>query len=754
MDGSVNTQQVQQTLQGRKIIMPKIPATYPIVQNADGADVPEKPAKKRRRIKKALGHDIYLRWQQLSENPNFISWLAASDVSERFYFNEQIDSEFRALLEARGQAIIEMNEVRPVIRHAVSVLTANNPAYELTGVTENDPMNAWIFREIVHYTMRESFFTKQMERSMRSTIIAGRGTILIYFDPDADNGKGDLRYKYIRRSDLLIDNDSSDWACQDSRDMAIQSVWNTNDVLDRWPQYSNAIHERKNKDIHRNDDHTGLESDTSINKEVATAVLGVDYQSDVNLDKNRIIEYFRRIPITIWVVKEFVAEVDEGGQPNIYVSKESEFYSDDDLAEYVDYLEQNEMVEGLDYELEQRQVKRIEHAICATDFILEYEILPTYYYPVIIISDEDTENPWQLGEIEFLKGKQEFLNKCLAIMVLNAQTSSNPRKFFEEGAIPAEQNVEEFINNSAQPGSVTILADGALQKGKYMSEQGQPLNNAFMALVQMMKQGIQAEVGMFSMAMGDPQNAPETYKATMQLREWALEKITPLLRSVDNAMTLLGKVAVKYIQYYYSEDKAIRIALDRTEPEFKKLEEAGRVNANGMMPINKIVYSASRVARVINDVSIGQYDIAAISRSYLPTNTMAKAMVLKDFAEAGILDAEAVIDSMEIAKKWEIKERMSKVKQLSQENEAMSEQMKQVQSDLQRMNKMLEQKDRETLNLKHQMTLQKREASFFVQGSKASIELRTILKQMKDALAELQSEAKRTKQQKSDNSGK
>lgn len=124
--------------------------------------------------------------------------------------------EDQRVLEARGQMAIPVNEVLPAIDLIIAELTENNPRFSATGTEKSDYKVASYVADLFAWIWDKSKGETKIDRFTRDFIEIGMGAFLIYFDPFADNGKGEIKFQDIDPIvELFIDpaakeQDSSD----------------------------------------------------------------------------------------------------------------------------------------------------------------------------------------------------------------------------------------------------------------------------------------------------------------------------------------------------------------------------------------------------------------------------------------------------------------------------------------------------------------------------------------------------------------
>jgi len=604
--------------------------------------------------------ELYKKYSRIGER---VDWLTEKAKEENFYFGKQWEADEIDELKDRGQSEIVINRVRPLVRHIVSQLTANSPAFNVTGVTQHDNKKSWLFKEVINFILRENNFPKQYERACKSMIIKGLGWLWVGFDPDMDDGLGGISVKYIPLEQVYVDPVATDWEFQDASNMIVSKVIRGTLAISLWNDKKAAIKKVYGADTGKDHERNLLHHNKTDG--ASSRPLGVDPETTERIDETdeyvRLIERYMRTRVPVWVLDD-----GSGREVEVYEESKAEEMAAENKANI--------------YKLSKMRITKI---TSISDVIVDTEVLPTSIYPLIPLVDEDTENPYPSGEVTFLKGIQQVINKSTSISLLNAAIVSNAKVIARKGAM-SDKDLKNWVNNWANPGSVNFvdapmdrpLTDSVLVSG------GMPISPTFLDFSEMLKHEMEYEVGIFGISQGDPVDAPETYRATLALKEFGAEKIKLLIRSVDNALTTVGKVTVDFIQAYMTTQRVIRLAVDMdgNQENKQRLQDNQLLDQNGQLMINQEAEEdASEITQYLNDVTVGKYDIAVIPQSYMPTNTMARLQLYMDLLDRTVVDPESVRGLLDIKDRDKIKERLDTQNQLVGQVEALTEKLEELQ---------------------------------------------------------------------------
>ena len=178
--------------------------------------------------------------------------------------------------------------------------------------------------------------------------------------------------------------------------------------------------------------------------------------------------------------------------------------------------------------------------------------------------------------------------------------------------------------------------------------------------------------GVFGISMGDPANAPETFRGTMAIEEFGNRRIQLTADMVNDALSALGKVLVEFIQATYTIEKTIRLV----EPDGEQT----------VSTINKQIYdSYKEVASKVNDITVGRYDVFYVAGSTLASNRWAMLTELKELYKLGIVDDIEVMKKTEVFDTPRLIERKSMLSQSLQQNKEMQESVKGLLSEVEKL---------------------------------------------------------------------
>tara|TARA_R110000751_G_scaffold211081_2_gene314688 strand:- start:3262 stop:5664 length:2403 start_codon:yes stop_codon:yes gene_type:complete len=337
------------------------------------------------------------------------------------------------------------------------------------------------------------------------------------------------------------------------------------------------------------------------------------------------------------------------------------------------------MQEGL-IEIVPVAVTKIKMCVVIGETHVFSRILPSSKYPIVPLCNLHTRTPYPLSDVRMVKGLQDYINKTRSLIIAHATTSTNMKVMIPAGSV----DMAEFEQKWAQPG-VGIEVD--FDMGQPVVASPVPLPNELYQNEQSAKSDIDHQLGLYEMMMGNPNAAPQTYKATISLDEFGQRKIKSKLADIESGLTRLAQVAVPLMQELFQMEKVFRV-----------------VQANNSLSeyaINKKLYDdKTNEIKIFNDVTVGSYDVVYVSGSTLPSNRYAELEFYMEAYKSGLIDKQEVLKKTEVFDMEGVLERTDIIGQLQQQLEAATEQLKDLKGDMQTLT-------RENVHLKQKVEVEK-----------------------------------------------
>tara|TARA_Y100000361_G_scaffold127482_1_gene121925 strand:+ start:1 stop:921 length:921 start_codon:yes stop_codon:yes gene_type:complete len=279
--------------------------------------------------------------------------------------------------------------------------------------------------------------------------------------------------------------------------------------------------------------------------------------------------------------------------------------------------------------------------------------------------------------------------------------------------------MREFETKWSQPG-VAIEVD--FDQGPPQQVAPTPLPNELYANEKEAKNDIDHQLGLYEMMMGNAQAAPQTYKATISLDEFGQRKMKSKQADLEVALKRIGQLAIPMIQQLYTNEKVIRLL----QPN----------NSMNEFTINQKIYDdKQQEIGILNDITVGKYDVIVVTGSTLPTNRYAQLEMYMDAYSKGIIDKREVLKKTEVFDMQGVLERTDTVGNLSKQLEQAQATIKSLQGDIQT-------REREVYHARQRAELEKFKAQLDSTSNKARAAETVFEKRLNDATGQISREVR------------
>lgn len=154
--------------------------------------------------------------------------------------------------------------------------------------------------------------------------------------------------------------------------------------------------------------------------------------------------------------------------------------------------------------------------------------------------------------------------------------------------------------------------------------------------------------------------------------------------------------------------------------------------------INKQIYDdKSSEIQIINDITVGKYDVIVVAGSTLPTNRFAELEFYMDAYSKGLIDREEVLKKTEVFDIEGVMQRTDMIQKLQQQLQGATEQIKTLKGDIQT-------RDRESVNLRKRVEVEKFKSDMDKVSSKAQAANTIFEKRLDDNLSTIKTDIRRS----------
>lgn len=656
-------------------------------------------------------------WREYSNNQRRQEWVQQVQEDREFRMGKQWTAEQIEVLEERGQAPIVVNRIHPAVEAAKAMLTHQRPSFRTSPREDSDNKTAQALGGLIEYIWYISDGNTEMRQIIDDYYVTGLGAAFVYQDPIADNGFGEVKFKSLDPIDLYFDPNGRSRFGDDFENIIYSRLY-TLAQAKKWKPLFSGVTIDTAESTNETDRPTTIRSDNGatswpeeseiMDQSNIVYIRGYERFKMIASKRYRIFEKFngqermlsekeykQYLSKPAWIIEGQVFT--EEGQAIQAAEKIREMSMQQgqrvvpeiQTVDYA-YLVKLELIDPVEV-----TVRTIKQICVMGDKLVYIRDLPNtlQFYPIVLFQNLHTGTPFPTSDVRLAKGLQEYINKIRSLIVAHAASSTNLKVLLPKGSV----DKEEFEREWARTGAVGIEVDYDLGEPKVVAPV--PLPNELYANEQTAKADIDHQFGLYEMMMGNTQAAPQTYKATVALDEFGQRKIKSKLSDIESGLSRLGRVMIPFIQQLYTKEKMFRLL----QPN----------NSITEYMINKRMYDDKGVEiEVMNDISVGRYDVIVVTGSTLPTNRYAQLAIYMDAYRMGLIDQQEVLKKTEIFDIEGVLQRNDIVAKLQQQLEQSLEVIKQMRGDLQT-------RERETFHAKQDAELEKFKSKLKDQNTQA-----------------------------------
>ena len=663
--------------------------------------------------------DIYTRYSKKRD-----TWAVEAKEDREFRLGKQWTTQQANVLKKRGQAPIVVNRIHPAVETAKAMITANRPSFRVAPREDSDKKVANVMSALLSYMYDLSDGRSVIRKVVDDYYVMGLGFMQVYQDPMMDMGKGEVCIHDLDPLDVYVDPNSQHKFFDDAENIIVSRLFTKDQAKKLYPMYKKDI-EAANSEQDYNAPETGRDFDGKVHfpEDVGTLdntnyVRGYERYYKKHIPEFRVFEkfsnkedvlndeqYMAYVQRPAFLIEgqiitdpqraqALIAQLEEMDQMRMaqekmqMVQQMEQMNLEDDAVipepepkpVSVQEITYGDLIENGDIEVVRVLMCRVHQCVVVGDKLLYKRIMPLEHYPIVPFINIHTRTPYPVGDVRLVKGMQEYINKTRSLIIAHATTSTNTKILVPEGSV----DMAEFEQKWAQPG-VAIQYDPT--DGAPMAVQPSPLPNELYQNEQTAKNDIDHQLGIYEMMAGNTAVAPQTYKATISLDEFGQRKIKSKLADIEAGLTRVAQVAIPLMQELYSTEKVFRVV----QPN----------NSLSEFVLNKkLIDDKTNEIKIINDITIGKYDVVCVAGSTLPTNRYAELEFYKDAYQMGIIDRKEVLKKTEVFDAEGVEERMDSIMKLQQALQGAQEEIKKLKGDLQT-------RDREAINLRKKAEVEK-----------------------------------------------
>ncbi len=597
--------------------------------------------------------DLYRQWRDSRSE-----WDTEARKDIDFYLGNHFSQDESDDLASRNQADIPMDRVSAAIEKFKAVLTSRPPAFTITPREDSDVQVATLWRTVMGYVWQKSDGDWQMKQAIQDYATTGMGYLYAYIDRESDFGRGDVKFTYVDPFRVYASPSSRDRWFSDSDGIILSTILTGEQAVNLYPELGDRIDPETGEEMpglindisgftYDEEDYPSSQNKNSMNVFTPAEVKDKDYYQ---VKKYQVLERFYKIKVPYYRI------IDMKSQEESILSQE----------EYAQFVSENS--EAFDIgaftaiEVLQTRVK-----VCASmgEVVLYEQILNTDEYPIIPLPNIWTGTPYPKSDVSRARPMQRLLNKLWSLALSHAQASAGLKLLVPLGSV---DDIDQLEKDWANPNAV-IEVDSSQGEPHYPAPQ--PLAGEFYRLIQQSEFYIDFIFGLPEMMHGFAEKAPETMRATERMIALGSERPKSKLRDIEFSINKLGKVLYNLSKGHYTYKKIFRLA----QPNNNITE----VMANFYTDVSGAVLDLKKEKHALD-----QHDIRIEPGSTMPSSKYAELAVYLEAFQMGIVDRYEVLKkNPELFDKEGIMRRTEEKQLLQQQVQAMQDQIKNLQGDLQ-----------------------------------------------------------------------
>ncbi len=640
-------------------------------------------------------------------------WEKNAKEDSDFEAGSQWTEEAKVSLVAAKQAPIVINIIQPSIEQMVAALTSNSPRFTATAKEDSDVKTAKVIADLLEYIWYISDGNMHLKQAIKDYSVKGLGALGVYFDPNADAGKGEVKIASISPYDLWIDPNSKDPYGRDAAHIIVSTVKTIEQIQADYPFFPMENYKFIETTSDMNNEPSGSRADI-LGSSIST------FGTDATHERTRVIDRYTKIKKMKYGVMLFDGdeEMDMGEDEFqefistrlacVVSGRESapQIFTQQSKVQYYLQLAQQgdgyfhlaidpeaqapvevpgvetpdaipgstmkvspitilEAIEQGAGEIRQYTADNILRVLSIGGVEAYTGELDYPHYPIVLMPNRHDRNPYPMGDVRMVRDLQEQVNKIESLIQAHASNSTNVKWWVPRGGI--DKTVLEKELNKA--GTAVLEYDPEI--GAPISAQPPPLPAELYKNKADKISEIERIIGIYALMDGSPENAPATYKGTVALDEYGQRRIRSKKDDIEGTLNILAKVCICFIQKYYTYYKVARLVQPNNLP-------TKQIVANQPLYTDYGEYIGKA-----NDISAGKYDVVVVSGSMLPSNRYAMAEYYKELAQIGLIDQQEFLMKTEVADVEGVLERTSIISQQNRQIESLMEEIKMLKGDMQ-----------------------------------------------------------------------
>lgn len=569
--------------------------------------------------------DLRASYRYLSKTFNQIK------IDFEFALGKQWKEEDVTKLDKAGVKALTINKIRPLIKLITGIERQSRSDVTAFPEGSEDELLSEISTRLIKNVSKVSRLKNKQSEVFKDGVIGGACYIEPYLDYVDDLINGELKFRKIEAKRILFDPNSEEYDLSDGKYLIkLTFGLSEDDLLDLFPNDKKNIEKIGKGNI----DLTSVNDDIDKKQVLDYPSFNGDVEDIKPIEKTYdLIEYYYKSPINIY----YVVSQSQG----IMIQTENKQEAEQTIA--ISGVIDAKIITKRAYEIRLKQV--------VGDVEFSDERSPSYpkwkRYPIVPFFAEritfDTKETDLLiqGIVRSIKDLQEEYNKRRTQELKHLNSSMNSGNIIPKGVLDL-QNMNKLREYGSSPG-VILEYDPERAAGTTPASwkvNPTPLSQGHAQLAAENAQDIKEAGGVNPDLLANDSQS-QSGRAILLKQRQGLVMIQEPLDNYSQTKEILGRFILSQLDEVYTIETAMRVLGENfLKDNFKKpvFDMAGNpvVEGNSLKTEFDEDLARMTINRVLNDASMGKYDVTIGEGAYNETIQMANFMTLNEMAKSGI----------------------------------------------------------------------------------------------------------------------
>lgn len=563
---------------------------------------------------------------------------------------EQWDEKDAETLRKRGVEPLTINKIRPIIKLITGIERQSRSDLIAFPEGQEDSIKAEIATRLMKNVMKKSSGQNKLSAQFKSGVTGGACFLEPYVDYSFDLINGEMKFKKVSATRVLYDPDAEEYDLSDAKYVIKLSRKLTKDqLLELFPD--------KKKDVEKIE-HAKFMFDENGS---LTSIQFKDYQDQEFDEKDDTEQHEGEYDLAEYYYKDktkkyYVASKVDGTLIEVDSKDEADAYLANLSSKLgIQATQQGQQMPPDSVVIIEKEVPQIRRKAFVGATELDDDVAWSYPkwkgYPLIPYFaewnvEEDVDRDLLIqGIVRSLRSLQFEYNKRRTQELNHINASINSGSFIPKGALD-KPNMDKMKTYGSTPG---IIIEYDAEKAAGTTPEGwkvrpAPLSQGHAQLAMENAQDIKEASGVNSDLLAND-STDQSGKAILLKQRQGLVMVQEQLDNYGETKKILGKFILSQLGELFTVETAVKVLGDAwvnqqdvfKEPVFDQATNQPTLGQDGNLRLQLNPGLVGQVINeVLNDSSLGKYDITIGEGAYTETSRIANHMMLMDMAKSGI----------------------------------------------------------------------------------------------------------------------